>query len=135
MIQTLIIIFSCSSVYLFSTKTRFKYGFIAGLLGQPFWIYETFTKEQWGMLIAALWFTASYIKGIKNNFNLPVFMQSLLSWIFFLLCPFLLGGCLPLVFLMLGVAEWIISLGFAIYCIAYLAILDGPLEQGRKLRI
>jgi hypothetical protein len=135
MVQTFIIIFSCSSVYLFSTKTRFRYGFVAGLLGQPFWMYETFTKEQWGMLFVSLWFTVSHIRGIKNNFNLPVFMQSFLSWIFFLLSPIGFGMFLPLIPLRLGVDEWIISLGFAIYCIAYIAIWAGPLEEGRKLRI
>lgn len=66
-IQIGIIFFSCTSVFLFSTRKYFPCGFIVGLLGQPFWFYATFTNEQWGMFIVSIWFTCSHIRGIKNH--------------------------------------------------------------------
>jgi hypothetical protein len=66
--QLAIVVFSCISVFLFSTKHCFKWGFIFGLAGQPFWIYEFVKNHQWGMLVVALWFTFSHVKGVKNNF-------------------------------------------------------------------
>jgi len=66
--QILILIFSCLSIFLFGSKGRFRYGFILGLAGQPFWIYETLKAEQWGMFLVSLWFTANHLRGIRNNF-------------------------------------------------------------------
>ena len=69
MIQFFILIFSCSSIFLFSTKKHFKYGFILGLCGQPFWIYTAWTAGQWGVFLVSIWFTVSHIRGITNHFK------------------------------------------------------------------
>jgi len=68
--QIAIIIFSCASVWLFSTKKHFRFGFVAGLIGQPFWIYSAVTTEQWGILVVAIWFSASHVRGIYNHFRM-----------------------------------------------------------------
>lgn len=66
-VQSAIVIFSCISITLFSSKTLYKWGFVAGILGQPFWVYATFTTEQWGMLLVAVWFSISHLRGIFNH--------------------------------------------------------------------
>lgn len=67
LIQIPIIIFSCGANYLFSSKTKYKYGFVVSLMGQPFWIYTTYYHSQWGMFIVSLWFTIQHVRGIKNH--------------------------------------------------------------------
>ncbi len=69
LIQAIIVVCSCISIGLLSSKKHFRYGFIAGVVGQPFWIYETLRTEQWGMFIVSLWFIWSHARGIKNNFK------------------------------------------------------------------
>ncbi len=69
MIQGFILFFSCSSIALFSSKKMFRYGFIAGLFGQPFWIYSSWSAGQWGIFLVSLWFTFFHCRGIWNNFK------------------------------------------------------------------
>ena len=65
--QIMILIFSCSSIWLVNRREEWKrYGYIVGLLGQPFWFYETYTKEQYGILILTIFYTYSWSMGIYN---------------------------------------------------------------------
>ncbi len=41
-----------------------KWGPVIGLLGQPFWLYATYNKELWGMLIICCFYTVAWIKGV-----------------------------------------------------------------------
>lgn len=36
---------------------------LAGLIGQVFWIRETWTSRKWGMFLLSLWFTAAWLRG------------------------------------------------------------------------
>ena len=67
--QIIITITSCSSIYLFSTKTRFKWGFVAGILGQPFWIHMALANDQWGVLLVSLWYTIAHVWVMINHFR------------------------------------------------------------------
>jgi hypothetical protein len=50
---------------LFAQKPKIqKWGFIVGLSAQPFWIMETFSKEQWGIFLISWWYAFSYCLGI-----------------------------------------------------------------------
>lgn len=44
-----------------------RYACLFGLAGQPFWFYAAYSAEQWGILILTLFYTYSWILGIKNN--------------------------------------------------------------------
>lgn len=35
-----------------------------GVLSQPFWLWATYSKNQWGMFILALVYTFSYMRGL-----------------------------------------------------------------------
>lgn len=37
-----------------------KWGPILGLIGQPFWLYSTWTAGQWGMFINAILYTMAW---------------------------------------------------------------------------
>jgi hypothetical protein len=69
MIQGALLIFSCTSIFLFSTKKYYRYGFIAGLCGQPFWIWTAWTTGQWGIFAVSIWYTVSYVRGLKTHFK------------------------------------------------------------------
>jgi len=43
------------------------YACLFGMAGQPFWFYAAYSAEQWGILILTLFYTYSWILGIKNN--------------------------------------------------------------------
>lgn len=67
--QVAILIFSCLSILLFSTKKAYRFGFVAGLCGQPFWIYSSLCAEQWGIFAVSLWYTFFHIKGIMTHWR------------------------------------------------------------------
>ena len=54
-----------------------KWGFVLGLLSQPFWFITSFLNEQWGVFFVSIIYAASWSLGIyewffkkdKNNIN------------------------------------------------------------------
>lgn len=40
-----------------------RVGCWVGLIGQPFWLYETMRADQFGMFAVSLWFTGVYLAG------------------------------------------------------------------------
>ena len=43
-----------------------------GLAGQPFWLYETYSKRQLGMFSLSVFYTGAWCVGVYNN--LPSFI-------------------------------------------------------------
>lgn len=63
-----IMIFGCASIWLVGRKGPLqRWGYIAGLCGQPFWIYTAFQADplQWGILVVVLWYTYAWADGIR----------------------------------------------------------------------
>lgn len=48
-----------------------KYACLFGLLGQPFWFYSSFMADQWGAFVLCFFFTAAWIKGLKEYWIYP----------------------------------------------------------------
>ena len=44
-----------------------KYACILGLIGQPFWFYETYKAEQWGIFVMCFLYTWMWGLGFYNN--------------------------------------------------------------------
>lgn len=66
-IQILIVLFSCSAIYLVSQKHKYaKWGYLIGFIGQPLWLYTSFVTEQWGIFILSLFYMYSWGIGIYN---------------------------------------------------------------------
>jgi hypothetical protein len=43
-----------------------RWGYILGLLGQPFWFWETISREQWVIAALCCAYTYSWAQGIWN---------------------------------------------------------------------
>jgi hypothetical protein len=66
--QVMIFIFGVSAIWLVGRTDRWRrYGYIAGLLGQPFWIYHTFTTGQWMVLAICMFYLYSWAMGFYNH--------------------------------------------------------------------
>lgn len=48
-----------------------KFACIFGIAGQPFWFYSAYNNELWGMFLLCIFYTYSWIVGIKNNWIKP----------------------------------------------------------------
>jgi nicotinamide riboside transporter PnuC len=66
MSQVFIAIFGIASVTLVAKKN--KWGFVFGLLAQPFWFITSFVNEQWGVFILAIIYTGTWTFGIYEWF-------------------------------------------------------------------
>lgn len=68
--QVAITLLGAISIILIAKKN--KWGFVTGLISQPFWIATSLINEQWGVFINSILFTGSWLYGIyewfyKNN--------------------------------------------------------------------
>ncbi|MCP4394327.1 MAG: hypothetical protein GY804_08720 [Alphaproteobacteria bacterium] len=68
-----IIPLSGAAQYCISKPKLYKWGFVVGLLGQPFWfiIATRNIKQDWGMFILMCWVTICHIIGIYHQFIEP----------------------------------------------------------------
>jgi len=62
-----IMIFGALAIWFVGRKEKWRrWGYILGLVGQPFWIYTCLVNEHWGILIMTLFYTYSWGQGIYN---------------------------------------------------------------------
>ena len=67
LIQTIIVLLGASAIYFLSRKEKLKrWGFILGLIAEPFCAYSYITHGQYGILLLTLFYTFSYCQGIYN---------------------------------------------------------------------
>ncbi len=64
--QIAIAIFGVSSIFLVARKN--KWGFVLGLLSQPFWYITSFIHKQWGIFFLSIAYTAVWLLGIYEWF-------------------------------------------------------------------
>lgn len=58
---------SAVAIYLVSLKgEKKKWGYILGMLGQPFWVELEIRTEQYGLLALTAFYTFSWAQGIYN---------------------------------------------------------------------
>lgn len=46
-----------------------RWGYVVGLVGQPFWLYVTFAAGQWGMFALSAFYAAVWVDGIRLHFR------------------------------------------------------------------
>lgn len=63
--QAGIFIFGMSAIWLANDpRPRLRrWGCVAGLIAQPFWYYETWTHQQWGIFASSFIYTYSWGRG------------------------------------------------------------------------
>lgn len=67
MIQAAILILSAAAMWLVSGRSRHaRLGWALGLASQPFWLWETWQAEQFGMFLLSLYYTAMWSRGLLN---------------------------------------------------------------------
>ncbi|MBU2548873.1 MAG: hypothetical protein KKB20_10705 [Proteobacteria bacterium] len=72
-IQVAILLSSAAAIWLVGRKEPWRrWGFIVGFLGQPFWIFDSWRHEQWGIVALSIWFVYSYGQGVWNFWVKPV---------------------------------------------------------------
>lgn len=67
--QIMIALFGVTAVLLTQQKNEtIKYfAPFFGLAGQPFWLYATYSTEQWGMFFLSILYSYAWALGIWNN--------------------------------------------------------------------
>jgi nicotinamide riboside transporter PnuC len=64
--QVSVAILGTASIILVAKKN--KWGFVLGLLSQPFWFITSFVNEQWGIFFLSFVYTGSWALGIYEWF-------------------------------------------------------------------
>ncbi|MDT8447413.1 MAG: hypothetical protein RRB13_11030 [bacterium] len=65
--QTFILVVGAAAIWLVGRREAWKrWGYIFGMITQPFWFYTTIRAEQWGLFALSLWYTYSWGQGIYN---------------------------------------------------------------------
>ena len=69
--QVGLLLFGAAAIYLVGldpTNPLQRYGFIVGLISQPFWLRSSFKSRQIGVFCLSIFYTYAWIVGIINNF-------------------------------------------------------------------
>ena len=71
LVQAAILILSGVTAWLLASKHARvrRWGYVVGIVGEPFWLYASWVTNQWGVVLLALWWTAQYIRGAINNWG------------------------------------------------------------------
>jgi hypothetical protein len=70
--QFMIALCGCSAIWLVSRREHWKrWGYIIGLVGQPFWLYTSLYNDQWGIFALSLWYAYAWCQGIYNYWLIP----------------------------------------------------------------
>lgn len=65
--QGIIFVLGVTAIILVSRKN--KWGFICGLLSQPFWFITTISNHQWPLVAMSVVYTVSWIYGVWQWFR------------------------------------------------------------------
>lgn len=71
-LQVFIAITGGLAIYLIKEPGRIsreRWGFTIGAIGQPAWLYVTFTAEQWGLLSLSVFFTWAWFTGARERWS------------------------------------------------------------------
>ena len=70
MVQIIIAVMGIITVTIFNIGSIkiIKYGSLSSLITQPFWIYSTYTNQQYGMFLLSLYYTVMAGIGVYRGF-------------------------------------------------------------------
>jgi len=68
MCQWAIFILGGLAIWLLSTKGKWRrWGFVVGVVSEPFWLYSAVKSDQWGVVILCVIYTCAYLNGVRNH--------------------------------------------------------------------
>jgi hypothetical protein len=67
-LQVWLTVFSLMAVYLSQDHRwwRRRWACVFGLVSQPAWFYASWTSEQWGIFVIAIFYTAAWARGFHG---------------------------------------------------------------------
>ena len=66
--QVAIVVLGGGSTWVLSRKGEWrKWGYLLGLLSEPFWLYTMVVAKQWALLPLVGWYTYSWSCGVLNH--------------------------------------------------------------------
>lgn len=69
--QVGLLLFGAAAIYLVGldpTNPYQKWGYVVGLISQPFWLYSSFKMKNWGIFYLSIFYTYAWVEGILNRF-------------------------------------------------------------------
>jgi len=66
--QIFISIFGVLAIFLVARGNR--WGFVVGLVQQPFWYITTYLNQQWGIFFLSIVYTLTWVYGVYKNFSI-----------------------------------------------------------------
>jgi hypothetical protein len=76
LVQLGILVFGCSSIWILGRPEHWRrFGYILGLLSQPFWLYMSIKTGQWGVFILSLFYSYSWAQGVWFHLVKPELVQ------------------------------------------------------------
>lgn len=75
--QVFIAVFGLASIFLISSADpkKMKYGFVCGLLAEPFWFYTAFVNYQYGIMVLVICYAFCHARGFINCLDLDLTEQ------------------------------------------------------------
>jgi len=76
LVQLGILVFGCSSIWIVGRPEHWRrFGYILGLLSQPFWFYMAIKTGQWGVFTLSLFYSYSWAQGVWFHLVRPEMVQ------------------------------------------------------------
>jgi hypothetical protein len=70
--QIWMVIFGCAAIWLLGRREEWRrWGYVTGLVSQPAWLFSGFYHHQWGLVLVSLWYSYSWMQGIRNFWVRP----------------------------------------------------------------
>jgi hypothetical protein len=64
--QIMITVLGVPAIFLLARDN--KYGWLCGLLSQPFWFYTSYVNEQWGVFLLSFAYGFNWVYGFYRHF-------------------------------------------------------------------
>lgn len=70
--QISILILGGAAIWLVGRRDRRvrRWGYVIGLISQPFWLYAAWKAQQWGILALSTWYLYAWADGIIENWRI-----------------------------------------------------------------
>lgn len=71
-VQAAILILSGAAIWLVgrrNIRVR-RWGYVIGLISQPFWLYSSWKAGQWGIFALSAWYVWAWLNGIYQHWRM-----------------------------------------------------------------
>ena len=66
--QIIILFFGTLTIFLLAQKNKWqRWGYITGLIQEPFWVITSTVNKQWGIFVLAIVYSLCFMLGIYNH--------------------------------------------------------------------